>query len=96
MIFNSCATISTITFTDDDRLRWEKEDKAQLTRDLNFLAKALEFKTLRERYGVWINQFWSGEYEDYGPEMDYPDFDENYEYYIQKRLQELIKEGLKK
>ena len=93
---NSCATCCTVEFSKEDLQRWEKgdiRDSYQLAKDL---TAALRYKVWKSRYKVWKDYFCHESYDGYEIEMELPEFDENYEYYLQKNIQTEIKHIVKK
>ena len=44
---------------------------------------------MKQRYNIWREYFWSGDYEDYGPEMEFPKFMDNYLRYIKKEIKRI-------
>ena len=59
------------------------------------LDRALSYKTLEERYKIWWNYFYSQSYDEVEVEVKLPKLNENWEYYIQKKLQSMIKNLIK-
>lgn len=94
MNFSSNVTISIPS--EIDMKYWDREEKSRFTKTINELLEALGYTHWKEQYKVWVDYFWSGDYEDYSPDMDLPKFVENYEYFVQKYLQREIRNGLER
>lgn len=92
--FSSNATYSTWQPSAEDYARWSREEKERITTSTEELSAALAFTELKDKYQIWRDYFWSGEYEDYGPELEFPEFLDDYEYFVERNLQIVIVDSL--
>ena len=95
---NSLATFSTTSWTKIDQIYSVKALIRNYKKNIKELTKALGYRKLEDRYRIWREYFWSGDYEDYGPDIEFPEFYAKYGMFVRQKIkdnQERLTEAIK-
>lgn len=93
MSYNSLITCDTTPGpTDDERRKFLIDRRDELFKQLEELKNSLNYTKIKDKYDIWREYFWEGDYEDYSPSLEFPEFLDEYEKLVKSKIIEYKRE----